>query len=186
MGHPEDEVIGSTEMRKISSLLQNRIVWTSGAALLVIVAAPAMLGLALKALGLVHGASLYTWLLDVGQNMGAGGAAGAFGSSSACSAGDPGDDGGSNDNLLDQLRKGIWPYGNPDGSSHGPELRANPGMIGSPIQSPSDGPPPPVFQGFSGDTADEIGQVVDLLDAVKTYATGGEAGGTAADPIEAE
>ena len=173
-------------METDSSLSHKRIVWTSGAALLLILAAPAMVSLIVKALGLVHSASLHTWLLDVGQNMGADGAAGSLGSSSACSAGDPGDDGGSNDNLLDQLRKGIWPYGNPDGSSRGPELRANPGMIGAPIQSPSDGPPPPVFQGFSGDTSDEIGQVVDLLDAVKTYATGGEEGGTAADPIEAE
>jgi len=100
-------------MKKLWSLLQNRIVWSSGAALLFIVAALAMLGLVLKALGLVHGASLHTWLLDVGQNMGAGGAAGSLGSSSACSAGDPGDDGGSNDNLLDQLRKGICRMGIP-------------------------------------------------------------------------
>ena len=40
------------------------------------------------------------------------------------------------------------------------------------------------FSKDSRDTSDEIGQVVDLLDAVKTYATGGEEGGTAADPIK--
>jgi hypothetical protein len=51
-------------MKKIWSLLQHRIVWTSCAALLVIVAVPAIVGLVLKALGLVHGASLHTWLLD--------------------------------------------------------------------------------------------------------------------------
>jgi hypothetical protein len=172
-------------MKKLWSLLQNRIVWSSGAALLFIVAAPAMLGLLLKVLGLVHGTSLHTWLLDVGQNMGAGGAAGAFGSSSACSAGDPGDDGGSTDNLLDQLRKGIWPYGNPDGSSRGPELRANPGMIGAPIQSPSDGPP--VFPGFSGSVGDKLEQFVDFLGAASTWASGrsdNENQGTAADPVE--
>jgi hypothetical protein len=184
-GHSENEFIGwAIEMKKLWSLLQHRVVWTSGAALLVIVAAPAMVGLVLKALGLVHGASLHTWLFDVGQNMGADGAAGSLGSTGACAAGDPGDpgdDGGSTDNLLDQLRKGIWPYANPN---NGPQLYANPGMIGAPIQSPSNGSPGPVFQGFSGDTGDKIGQAVDLLDALKTYAKGAENNGTAADPVE--
>jgi hypothetical protein len=60
-------------MKKIRSLLQHEIVWTSGVALLAIVAAPAIVVLVLKALGWVHGASLHTWLLDVGQNMGSDG-----------------------------------------------------------------------------------------------------------------
>jgi hypothetical protein len=174
---------GANQMKKLWSLFRRRIVWTSGAALLAIVAVPAIFVLVLKALGLVHSASLHTWLFDVGQNMGADGAAGSLGSTAACAAGDPGDDGGAADNLLDQLRQGIWPYGN---SNNGPQLEANPGMIGAPIQSPSDGPTGPVFQGFSGDTGDQIGQAVDLLDALKTYWAGGENAGTAADPVEAE
>ena len=51
-------------MKKIRSLLQHEIVWTSGVALLAIVAAPAIVVLVLKALGWVHGASLHTWLLE--------------------------------------------------------------------------------------------------------------------------
>ena len=163
-------------MKKLWSLFQPGIVWTSGAALLAIVAVPAI----------VHGASLHAWLFDVGQNMGADGAVGSLGSAGACAAGDPGDDGGSTDNLLDQLRKGIWPYGNPSDASNGPQLRANPGMIGAPIQSPSEGPPPVLFQGFSGDTGDKIGQAVDLLDALKIALAGGESEGTAAPPEAAE
>jgi hypothetical protein len=49
------------------------------AALLAGIAAP-IIGLVLKALGLIHGASLHTWLLDVGSNVDAGGATGAIGS----------------------------------------------------------------------------------------------------------
>ena len=37
------------------------------AALQAIVATPAIVGLMLKGLGLVHGAVLHTWLFDVGQ-----------------------------------------------------------------------------------------------------------------------
>jgi hypothetical protein len=66
-------------MKKIWSLLHYRIVWTIGTALLAIVAVPAILVLVLKALGLAHGASLHSWLLDVGQNMGPMGAAGGAG-----------------------------------------------------------------------------------------------------------
>jgi hypothetical protein len=77
-------------MKKIWSLLQHRIVWTSGAAMLAIAAVPVIVGLVLKALGLVHGASLHTWLLDVGQNMGSGGAAGSFGAGAAGGFGGPG------------------------------------------------------------------------------------------------
>ena len=54
-------------MKKIWSLLHQRIVWTIGAAVLAGVAVPAIVGLVLKALGLLHGASLHTWLLDVGH-----------------------------------------------------------------------------------------------------------------------
>ena len=50
-------------MKKIWSLLHQRIVWMIGAALLAIAAVPAIVAPVLKALGLVHGASLHTWLL---------------------------------------------------------------------------------------------------------------------------
>jgi hypothetical protein len=54
------------------------------------IAAPGITGLVLKALGLVQGASLHTWLLDVGQNLGWGGAIGGFFSAAAAAAGWPG------------------------------------------------------------------------------------------------
>lgn len=66
-------------MKKIWSLLHHRIVWMIGAALLAIAAVPAIVAPVLKALGLVHGASLHTWLFDVGQNVGPLGAAGGAG-----------------------------------------------------------------------------------------------------------
>lgn len=53
------------------------------AALQAIVATPAIVGLMLKGLGLVHGAVLHTWLFDVGQNLGWGGALGAAGAAAA-------------------------------------------------------------------------------------------------------
>jgi len=60
-----------------------------GAALLAMVVVPAMVALVLKALGLVHGASLHTWLHDVGQNVDWGGAAGSAGAGAAA-GGSPG------------------------------------------------------------------------------------------------
>lgn len=63
-------------MKKIRSLLQRRIVWAPGAALFV----PAVAGLLLKVLGSVHGVSLPTWMLDVGQNVNGNGVAGSVGS----------------------------------------------------------------------------------------------------------
>jgi hypothetical protein len=73
-------------MHKIWSLIYHRVVWTIGAAWLAGVAAQAMLGVVLKALGLLHGASLHTWLLDVGHNMGPLGAAGGLGAAAAAAA----------------------------------------------------------------------------------------------------
>lgn len=67
---------GSIKMKKIWMLGHHRIVWTIGAALLAIVAVPAIVGLVLKALGLLHGASLHSWLLDVGHNVDGEGAIG--------------------------------------------------------------------------------------------------------------
>jgi len=57
-----------------------------GAALLAALAAPAMLGLVLKALGFLHGTPLRTWLLDVGHNMGHLGAVGGLGAGAAAAA----------------------------------------------------------------------------------------------------
>jgi hypothetical protein len=73
-------------MHKIWSLISHRVVWTIGAAWLAGVAAQAVLGLVLKSLGLLHGASLHTWLLDVGHNMGPLGAAGGLGAAAAAAA----------------------------------------------------------------------------------------------------
>jgi hypothetical protein len=66
-------------MKKLCSHFQHRIVWTASAALLAMVAGPAVLVLVLKALGIVHGTSLHTWLLDVPLNVDGSGAAGAGG-----------------------------------------------------------------------------------------------------------
>lgn len=74
-------------MKKIGLLLHHRIVGTIGAALLAGVAAPVLVGLVLKALGWLHGASLHTWLLDVGQNVTPIGAAGALGAGAAAGGG---------------------------------------------------------------------------------------------------
>ncbi len=67
-------------MKKLWWLFQPGMVWTSGTALLVIVAVPAI----------VHPGSLHAWLFDVGQNMGWGGAVGGFFSAAAAAAGWPG------------------------------------------------------------------------------------------------
>jgi len=76
----------SIDMKKIWSLLHQRIVWTIGAAVLAGVAAHPVLGLVLKALGWLHGDSLHAWLLDVGHNMGPLGAAGGLGAAAAAAA----------------------------------------------------------------------------------------------------
>ena len=66
-------------MKEIWSSIHHRIVLKAAAIVLAIIAVPAILLLVLKALGLAHGASLHSWLLDVGQNMGPMGAAGGAG-----------------------------------------------------------------------------------------------------------
>jgi len=87
-GHSGNDFIAeANEMKKFSSLFQNKTVWTLCAALLAIVAVPAIVGLVLKVLGSVHGASLHTWLFDVGQNMGSAGALGAAGAAAAAAGG---------------------------------------------------------------------------------------------------
>jgi len=54
------------------------------------IAAPGIAGLVLKALGLIHGVSLQTWPLDVGQNMGWFGTLGSWAAAAAAAAGWPG------------------------------------------------------------------------------------------------
>lgn len=75
-------------MKKIWPFLQDKIVRTIGAALLGGVVAPVIVGLVLKTLGLLHGATLHGWLLDVGQNVTPLGAAGGA-AAGAAGAGGP-------------------------------------------------------------------------------------------------
>jgi hypothetical protein len=92
-GHSGNDFIAeANEMKKLSSLFQNKTVWTLCAALLAIVAVPAIVGLVLNVLGSVHDASLHTWLFDVGQNMGSAGALGAAGAAAAAASGPWGSD----------------------------------------------------------------------------------------------
>ena len=73
-------------MKRFRSLWHHRTVRTIAGALAG-VSLPVMVGLVLKALGLHHGASLHTWLLDVQQNLGSGGALGGFGAGAAGAGG---------------------------------------------------------------------------------------------------
>ncbi len=84
--HSENEFVGGYRVKKIWSVLHHRIVWMIGAALLAIVAVPAIVSLVLKALGLVHGASLHTWLHNVGLNVSFSAAVGSLGAGAAGSA----------------------------------------------------------------------------------------------------
>jgi len=81
---------GSIGKKKFGSPYHHRALWTISAGLLGGVVAPVVVGLVLKALGLLHGVSLTTWLLDVGHNMGLPGAAGGVGAGAAGATG-PGD-----------------------------------------------------------------------------------------------
>jgi len=91
----ENEIAGgSIRMKRFRWLLHHRTVRTIARALLAGVSLPVMVGLVLKALGLLHGTSAHTWLLDVQQNLGFDGALGALGAGAA-GAGGPGP---SNDN----------------------------------------------------------------------------------------
>jgi hypothetical protein len=152
-------------------------------ALLAIVAVPAVVGLVLKALGLMHGASLHTWLLDVGQNMGSGGANGAFGSAAA-TAGTPGG-------------KGSGTGGKGSGSgSKGPGSPTSPTM---PTYTPTAGSPGdpqsalndpafrqaqqqymnqnPITQTPSQPTSGSTNIVNTLYHALQNYLTQGQLGG---------
>jgi hypothetical protein len=91
-GHAESEFIGGViEMKKLRSLLQHRIVLTTGRALLAFIAVAMIADLLLRAMGLVQCASPHTWLLDVQQNLGADGAAGAAGAAAASGGFNPND-----------------------------------------------------------------------------------------------
>jgi hypothetical protein len=74
-------------MKRFRWLLHHRTVRTIARALLAGVSLPVMVGLVLKALGLLHGTSLPTWLLDVQQNLGFDGALGALGAGAAGAGG---------------------------------------------------------------------------------------------------
>jgi hypothetical protein len=208
MGHPENELIGGfIEMKKISSLLQNRMVWATGAALLAIVAAPAIVGLVLKALGWVHGASLHTWLLDVGQNMGSGGAAGSFGAGAAA-GGQPGGKGsgnggkgsGSGGKGSGSGGKGSGSGGKGSGSGSGPSRPGSPTSPTTPTYTPTVGNPTdpqsalsdpafrqaqqqymnqnPVTQTPAQPTGGPINIVSTAYHALENYLTQGQLGGS--------
>jgi hypothetical protein len=74
-------------MKTFRWLWHHRTVRTIAGALLAGVSLPVLVGLVLKALGLHHGVSLHTWLLDVQQNLGSGGALGGFGAGAAGAGG---------------------------------------------------------------------------------------------------
>ena len=135
-------------MKKIRSLLQHEIVWTSGVALLAIVAAPAIVVLVLKALGWVHGASLHTWLLDVGQNMGSDGAVGSFGAGAAAggqaggkSSGNGGKGSGNGGKGSGNGGKGSGKGGKGSGSGSGPSRPGSPTSPTMPTYTPTVGNP---------------------------------------------
>jgi len=70
-------------MKKTWSFLNHRTAWMMAGAVLAVVAIPIAIDAVLKALGWIHGASLPTWLLDVGQNVPPIGAAGGLGAGAA-------------------------------------------------------------------------------------------------------
>ena len=72
----------------ILAFLHRRLFWVIGGALLAGVSVLAVVAPVLKALGLIHGASLHSWLLDVGHHLTPLGAAGGAGAG-AGAAGDP-------------------------------------------------------------------------------------------------
>ncbi len=75
-----NEIAGeSVRMKKHWWPGQRGIVYAIGGAVAAAIAAPVMVGLALKALGLLHGGSLHAWLQDVGHNLPPIGAAGGAG-----------------------------------------------------------------------------------------------------------
>jgi hypothetical protein len=94
-------------MKKIGALGHHGVVWTVGAALLAAVAAQVVIGLVLKAVGLLHGVSLTTWLLDVQHNMGPLGAAGGIGAGAAGGAGGPGPPNGKDPDPCAGLQRGY-------------------------------------------------------------------------------
>jgi hypothetical protein len=187
-------------MKKIWSLLQNRMVWTSGAALLAIVAAPAIVGLVLKALGWVHGASLHTWLLDVGQNMGSGGAAGSFGAGAAAGGQAGGKSPGNGGKGSGTGGKSPGTGGKGSGSGSGPSRPGSPTSPTMPTYTPTVGNPTdpqsalsdpafrqaqqqymnqnPITQTPTQPTGGSINVVYTLYHALENYLTQGQLGGT--------
>jgi hypothetical protein len=146
MGHSENEFVGGAiEMKKLWSLLQNRMVWTTGAALLAIVALPAIFILVLKALGFVHGASLHKWLLDYELNVPGHGLWGSGGSGLAGGAGGAGGAGhtgpGNGGKGSGTGGKGSGTGGKGSGSGSGPSRPGSPTSPTMPTYTPTVGNP---------------------------------------------
>jgi hypothetical protein len=78
---------GPAVRRLKTTIRDHGFVWAIGRALLAGIAVPVIVGLVLKALGLIHGASLHTWLLDTGRNVDASGFWGSLGAGAAAGAG---------------------------------------------------------------------------------------------------
>jgi hypothetical protein len=119
------------EMKKFWSLLQNRMVWTTAAALLTIVALPAIFILVLKALGFVHGASPHTWLLDSELNVPRHGLWGGAGSGLGGRFGHKGPGKGGKGG------KGVGKGGSGSGPGSGPSGPSGPSTSSGPV-SPVD------------------------------------------------
>jgi hypothetical protein len=182
----QNEVTGGPrELKKFWRPLHHRIVWVIAGALLAVIAAPVIAGFVLKALGLIHGASLHTWLLDVSSNVNAGGASGALGagaSGASCSLGqgsDPSNADGPPSYLPTTLNNGS--------NSDGPQFKNDPYVADKPVGAPQDNRP--VYRPFSGSVGERIEQAIDMFNAAKIAATGQgdqETRGTAAPPEAAE
>ena len=177
-------------MKKLWSLLQNRLVWTTGAALLAIVALPAIFILVLKALGFVHGASLHTWLLDSELNVPGHGLWGGVGSGTAGTAGNTGPGNGG---------KGSGTGGKGSGSGSGPSRPGSPTSPTMPTYTPTVGNPTdpqsalndpafrqaqqqymnqnPITQTPTQPTGGSTNIVYTLYHALENYLTQGQLGG---------
>jgi hypothetical protein len=172
-------------MKRIRALLHHRIVRTTGAALLAIVAVPAIVGLVLKALGLLHGVSLHTWPLDVGHNVPPIGAVPPL--PVPAPTPDPTPTPGSTPNPNPTPDPTPAPFPPGDGPiSCDPN---DPGPYAPPLTPPDDGPkyesmpqwikdkgpfPPPDDGGPGGSIQDQISQANDLADGLRVILRGGE------------
>jgi len=195
-------------MKKLRSLLQNRLVWTTGAALLAIFALPAIFILVLKALGFVHGASLHTWLLDSELNVPGSGLWGGAGSGLAGGAGGAGNtgpgNGGKNSGTGGKSPgtggKSPGTGGKGSGSGSGPSRPGSPTSPTTPTYTPTVGNPTdpqsalsdpsfrqaqqqymnqnPITQTPTQPTSGPINTVYTLYHALEYFLTQGQLGGS--------